>query len=129
VHQKKRRLFNLETRLEALVAQKEFGDPRICFGTRKLFRKQLNLEENGYRSHKEWQVDWRITRDSQFCVHGSKGETAGFQGCVATENVDGTFNLRVRLPDSLSGHEKYHPLRDMLSSLGITTTMGIYHCS
>ena len=54
VHQKRRRLFNLEARVAALIAQKESGDPRICFGSRNLFKKQFNLEENGYKTHDEW---------------------------------------------------------------------------
>src|SRR5208282_3926214 len=118
IHQKKRRLVNLETRLEALVAQKESGNPRICFGSRDLFRKQFNLEGNGYLSHKDWLADWRVKRSSQFYVLGSKDETAGCQGCVAVENPDGSFNLRLRLPDLLVEEEKYVHLRDIRFSYG-----------
>ncbi len=106
-HQKKRRLANLETRRAALISQKESGDPRICFGSRKLFRKQFSLEENGYRSHEEWLADWRSKRDAQFYVLGSKDETAGCQGCVITANIDGTFDLRLRMPDALLEKGKY----------------------
>ena len=118
IHQKKRRLVNLETRLEALVAQKESGNPRICFGSRDLFRKQFNLEGNGYLSHEDWLADWRVKRSSQFYVLGSKDETAGCQGCVAVENPDGSFNLRLRLPDLLVEEEKYVHLRDIRFSYG-----------
>jgi len=112
------RLANLETRLSALIAQKESEDPRICFGSRKLFRKQFNLEINGYRNHDEWLADWRAKRDSQFYVLGSKDETAGCQGCIATENPDGTFDLRLRLTGSLSEYGKYLHLRGIRFGYG-----------
>ena len=38
LHQKRRRLAILETRLSALKEQQVSADPRICFGSRKLFR-------------------------------------------------------------------------------------------
>lgn len=118
IHQKKRRLASLGIRRESLVAQKESGNPRICFGSRDLFRKQFNLEENGYSFHKDWLADWQAKRSSQFYVLGSKDETAGCQGCVATENPDGTFNLRLRLPGLLVEEEKYVHLRDIRFSYG-----------
>lgn len=118
IHQKKRRLVSLETRLAVAVAQKESEDPRICFGSRDLFRKQFNLEENGYLSHEEWRTDWRAKRNNQFYVLGSKDETAGCQGCVATENLDGTFNLRLRLPGFLAEDGKYLHLQDVHFSYG-----------
>jgi len=104
VHQKKRRLTKLTIELESLQQQKKSGDPRICFGSRKLFQKQFNLEINGYLSHQDWKNDWQTKRNSQFSVIGSKDETAGCQGCLATENIDGSFNLRLRLPDSIGKH-------------------------
>jgi IS605 OrfB family transposase len=118
IHQKKRRLANLESRLAAVISQKESENPRICFGSRDLFRKQFNLEENGYSFHKDWLADWQAKRSSQFYVLGSKDETAGCQGCVATENPDGTFNLRLRLPGFLVEEEKYVHLRDIRFSYG-----------
>ena len=107
IHQKKRRLHKLETELEALRKQRVSGDPRICFGSRKLFRKQFNLEINGYLPHSEWLADWRAKRSSQFFVLGSKDENTGCQGCVITANIDGTFNLKLRLLNSMRQHGKY----------------------
>ena len=49
---------------------------------------------------------------------GSKDETAGCQGCVITGNMDGTFNLRLRLPDSLVAHGKYLHLNNIKFSYG-----------
>ena len=104
LHQKKRRLHILETRLGKVEKQITSGDPAICFGSRKLFRAQYDLEGNGYANHGGWKEDWEAKRSSQFFVLGSKDETAGCQGCVITANQDGTFNLRLR---SLSKDASY----------------------
>ncbi|WP_026195770.1 hypothetical protein [Verrucomicrobium sp. 3C] len=81
LHQKKRRLAILRTKLDALLADQESGQVRLCFGSRRLFRKQFSLEENGYADHTAWKKDWQTERSSQFFVLGSKDETSGNQSC------------------------------------------------
>ncbi|NJD37449.1 MAG: IS200/IS605 family element transposase accessory protein TnpB [Geobacter sp.] len=110
VHQKKRRLHILRTRLGQIEQQIESGDPSICFGSRRLFRAQFNLRENGYAHHGDWKRDWESKRSSQFYVLGSKDETSGCQGCVISANLDGSFNLRLR---SLSKEAQYVELRNI----------------
>ena len=109
VHQKKRRLANLRVRLAALEGDIAEGRVRLCFGSRRLWRKQHHLEANGHASHEEWLGDWRDSRSDEFFVLGSWDETAGgCQLCVATVADDGTLTLRLRMPDSLAGqHGKY----------------------
>ena len=107
-HQKRRRLGNLEQRLENLESDVEAGKVRLCFGSRKLWRKGLDLEANGYSSKEDWLKDWREARKSEVFVLGSKDETAGCQGCVVSYEEDGTFTLRLRVPDRLAPvHGKY----------------------
>ena len=77
VHQKKRRLANLRHRLSALEADIAAGRVRLCFGSKRLWRKQRNLEANGYASHQEWLRDWRDARSDEFFVLGSRDETGG----------------------------------------------------
>ena len=108
VHHKRRRLASLEVRLAGVEADLASGAVRLCFGSRKLWRKQFNLEANGYGSHREWLLDWWESRDSQFFVLGSRDETAGCQLCVANVADDGTLSLRLRMPDCLAGeHGRY----------------------
>ena len=108
VHQKRRRLSNLRYRLAGLQDDIGAGRVRLCFGSKKLWRKQRNLVENGYSSHEEWLAGWREVRSGEFFVLGSRDETAGCQLCVATVADDGTLTLRLRLPDCLAGqHGKY----------------------
>ena len=108
VHQKRRRLANLRFRLAGLKADVAAGRVRLCFGSKRLWRKQYGLEANGYRSHEEWLSDWRDARSDEFFVLGSRDETAGCQLCVANVADDGTLTLRLRMPDCLAErHGKY----------------------
>ena len=108
VHQKRRRLGNLQSRLAALEADIAEDRVRLCFGSKRLWRKQHHLAENGYSSHEEWLGDWREARSGEFFVLGSRDETAGCQLCVATVAGDGTLTLRLRIPDCLADqHGKY----------------------
>ena len=112
VHQKRRRLGNLKMRLATLEADIAADRARLCFGSKRLWRKQHHLEANGYGSHEEWLADWRDARSDEFFVLGSRDETAGCQLCVATVADDGTLTLRLRLPDCLAGqHGKYLVMR------------------
>ena len=108
VHQKKRRLANLRHRLVGLEADIAEGLVRLCFGSKRLWRKQHHLEANGYGSHEEWLSEWRAARSDEFFVLGSRDETAGCQLCVTSVADDGRLTLRLRLPDCLANqHGKY----------------------
>ena len=107
-HQKQRRLGNLYSRLEKLEGDITDGRVRLCFGSRRLWRKQYDLAANGYASYGHWLKDWQSARSDGFFVLGSKDETAGCQLCVASVADDGSLTLRLRLPDALATeHGKY----------------------
>ena len=94
--------------MAALEAEVSAGRVRLCFGSKRLWHKQHNLEANGYASHREWLADRQDARSDEFFVLGSRDETSGCQPCVATVADDGTLTLRLRMPDCLSGqHGKY----------------------
>ena len=108
VHHKRRRLETLRGRLRVLEVERQVGLVRLCFGSRRLWRKQYDLEAGGYANHEAWLADWRGAREGEFFVMGSRDETAGCQLCVAAVSDDGSLTLRLRLPDSLAGeHGKY----------------------
>lgn len=107
LHQKKRRLCLLQARLSAMQADQASGKVRLCFGSKKLFHAQFELEANGYASHEDWRRDWLAERSSQFFVVGGKDESAGCQGCQAAVAQDGSLSLTLRLPDTLVSQDKY----------------------
>ena len=136
VHGKRRRLANLKFRLSGLEADLAAGRVRLCFGSKKLWRKQYDLKANGYASHEEWLEEWRDVRSNEFFVLGSRDETAGCQLCVASVNDDGTLTLRLRMPDGLAGlHGKYLVVPSVrfasghdvvLAALGSNTEYAVY---
>ena len=136
VHGKRRRLANLKFRLAGLEADLAAGRVRLCFGSKKLWRKQYDLEANGYGCHDAWLDDWRAVRSNECFVLGSRDETAGCQLCVAGVNDDGTLTLRLRMPDGLAGrHGKYlvvpnvrfvYGHEQVLAALGSNTEYAVY---
>jgi IS605 OrfB family transposase len=107
IHQKKRRLNKLKQNLQQLQEDHKNDKIRCCFGSRKLFRAQFDLEKNNYTSHQEWLKEWRKTRAKEIFFLGSKDESAGNQTCTATLQSDETLQLRIRLPDALKKYGKY----------------------
>ena len=107
LHQKKRRLHILQTKFNAMQADHKNAEVRLCFGSKRLFNAQFDLEANDYASHAAWKSDWQASRSNQFFVLGSQDESAGNQSCQADMNEDRTLNLKLRLPDSLHAHGKY----------------------
>ena len=81
VHHKKRRLVNLLNRLATLESDMSGEKVRLCFGSKRLWRKQHDLETNGYSSREEWLKDWRTARSDEFFVLGSRDET-GAANCA-----------------------------------------------
>jgi IS605 OrfB family transposase len=118
LHQKKRRLVMLQSRVAAMKLDHAFGTVRLCFGGKKLFRAQFDLAANGYASHDAWKWEWEQVRSSQFFVLGSQDETAGNQSCQASVAADGSLNLQIRLPDALAAHGKHVILSDVHFAYG-----------
>lgn len=108
------RIQRLEARKSVFERQLDAKRPSICMGSRRLFKQQFNMAENGLASHTEWQHLWRRERSSQFFVLGSKDENSGCQGCVILPQADGLYTLKVRLPDALQAvHGDYCYVTDV----------------
>lgn len=117
IHQKKRWLNRLTHKLQQLQEEHKKGTIRCCFGSKKLFHAQFDLEANGYPTHQEWLKDWRKARARELFFLGSKDETAGNQTCTATIQPNDTLQLRIRLPDALK-KDKYLILSDVHFTYG-----------
>jgi len=106
IHNKKRKLQAQETRLIKLLSDQKNNVYRICFGSKKLFKKQFNLAENGYESFEDWKNDWQVARAKNIFLLGSKDETSGNQSCTLFNN-----ELRIRVPNQLvEQYGKYHTI-------------------
>lgn len=81
IHQKKRRLSQLEAKLKVLEDKVS-----ICLGTKKLFLAQYHLEENGYQLHEQWLKEWQEKRNNRIFYLGSSDEHFGNQNCQLAGN-------------------------------------------
>lgn len=104
IHHKKRYVHRLKRLLEQVLQQIKDKRIRLCLGSRKLFKAQHHLAENGYASHAEWLEDWRDARSGQFFCIGSKDETFGNQ----TASWLGEGILRLRVPPALEAQYGKH---------------------
>ena len=93
IHQKKRRLAALQQKLEKL----QNSNRTLCFGTKRLFKAQYNLEANHYNNHEQWLADWQAARTSSFVMVGSKTYRSGNQLC----RLDSNRNLAITVPTCL----------------------------
>jgi IS605 OrfB family transposase len=127
-HNKMRRLGILTSKLSAVTTEiDEDRLPRLCFGSRRLFKAQYDLAGNGYVDHAAWLVDWRNRRTNQFYIIGDKNKIGGnLEFCLIPANVG--YIGRMRIPDTLGGgyltfdvpqfdytqrHRKGHPTASM----------------
>ena len=102
IHLLKRRLAIKQHKLKALQA-KEIS---LCFGTKKLFKAQFNLETNGYSNHNEWLQDWRKARASNFMMVGAKTYASGNQLCRLTSDGELTITVPPCLLKQFSGQQR-----------------------
>jgi hypothetical protein len=74
-HGRARRVQRLQAKKTRLERDLEAGRVRVCFSSRKLFRAQHHLEENGFATHDERAETWRRRRASQVYVEGDRDGT------------------------------------------------------
>jgi hypothetical protein len=101
LHQKRRRLARLELRFEQQEEDRKAGRIGLCFGSKKLFRAQFDLEENGFASHQEWKRAWREARANQFFVLGSKDSSGASSACSVASRCGGKHTCVFRYPDAV----------------------------
>ena len=118
IHQKKRKLYNLRKKLENLEKESK---PRICFGSKKLFKKQFHLQKNGFSDFNEWKKEWKEKRNNSFFLIGSKDESCGNQSCQITKNNNDTFNLKIRLSNKFAKSFKTVSIENISFSYGKST--------
>ncbi|WP_246217279.1 transposase [Paraburkholderia panacisoli] len=108
-HQNVMSLVRLESKLRKIEARLAANVPGICFGTRKLFGQQHHLELAGFDSREALLREWQAGRSYRVFFVGSKDETAGNQLRRLHGAADGTYTLKIRVPDRLisPGGDRY----------------------
>lgn len=100
----KRRLFRLQKKLnkcnfckqnlEYIINNQIY---KICFGSKKQFNKQFQLDLNHYNTHEKWYNDFIKHRDKTMYFLGSKNESMGnLMIQLSYNSVSDTFDLQLR---------------------------------
>jgi IS605 OrfB family transposase len=98
----RQRIQKIETKVRKLQDMLATGNPHICFGGRKLFLQQFQIDggNNLTKFNTTGQVmkAWKDKRKQQFTLVGSKDESAGNTNCQIRYN-DKTkeFNLKINV--------------------------------
>ena len=104
IHHKKRLLAQKEARLKELEATEKSGQFSVVFGSKKLFKSQYNLQENGYKTHEEWLEDWRQQRDNHIFYVGTNRFASGNLLCRLTPEGQLTITVPPCLQEQFGTH-------------------------
>ena len=97
IWQKKQRLNRMKQKLQQYQTLIKNDYYSICWGSKKLFKAQYNLKENGFKSHVGWLNTFRRKRDSQINFIGCHSEPCGNQNCQLTYHQESDkFSLKIR---------------------------------
>lgn len=97
------RIIKLTAKVNKLKSDIDSINPRICFGTRKLFKQQYLIGTNNNKTKlvtvEDWKDSLNYNRNKTFSLVGSKDETAGNLNCKLEKDlVTNSYNLIVNFP-------------------------------
>ncbi len=116
------RIIKLEKKIVKLKSDIEENNPRICFGTRKLFKQQYLIGTNNNKTKlvtiNDWKDSLNYHRNKTFSLVGSKDETAGNLNCQLIKSELGGYELIVNLPNGrVTFPIKIHNGKDAIDSV------------
>lgn len=92
-----KRIGKLTKKVEKLTSDINSNNPRICFGTRKLFKQQYLIGTNNNKTKLTTVTDWKksldYNRNKTFSLVGSKDENAGNLNCKLIKNINEEYEL------------------------------------
>lgn len=110
------KLNELNFRIENLKAGfKDKSKMSIACGSKAMFKKQYNLEANGYANHEEWYADYVKARDSYIPFGGSAACQYGNFMLQMIPQDNGKFTMRLRkdLPWQKEGEDVFITIPDV----------------
>lgn len=88
-------------RLAELELVEKTGNVQLCFGSKKLFRQQFLINSSNnlteFKSHEDWLVEFRQSRNKTFFLVGSSDETLGNQNCQIKHIENNIYELKVNV--------------------------------
>jgi len=95
IYYKRQKLNKVKMRKENLEKNINEKIYKLGFGGKNFFKKQYNLEKNGYKTHEKWYNEYKRKRDSSISYIGSKDEKACNQMFQLEKNEE-KYNIKVR---------------------------------
>jgi IS605 OrfB family transposase len=97
----KQKLQKANKKLTKLTDVEKTGNPHLCFGSKKLFRQQFQINSannlSGLKSHSEWKKAWLESRNKSFMLIGSSDETSGNVNCQIKYIEGETYELKINV--------------------------------
>jgi len=90
------KLNKANNKLKRLNSIKEKGNPKLCFGSNKLFRQQFEINKPNnlteFKTHKDWYKSFVESRNKSFVSIGSSDENYGNSNCQITKVKNNVLN-------------------------------------
>ncbi len=95
------RLNKSKVKLANLSKAQETNNPQLCFGSKKLFNQQFQINSKNnltqFKTHNDWKKSWIESRNKSFVLVGSSDETLGNQNCQIKHIEQNIYELKVNL--------------------------------
>ena len=116
LYQKQRKLNRLKQKYDYLKYNISNKNYYFCFGSKKLFKTQYFLKDNGYKTHIKWLNDFRKNRDKIIESIGASEETQGNQMYQLFYNSDSdNFYMKLRKEKNYSSSDSKYLIIDNLN--------------
>ncbi|MBC7473892.1 MAG: hypothetical protein H7263_06335, partial [Candidatus Sericytochromatia bacterium] len=101
------KLTKAKNKLNKLELIQSTGDPKLCFGSNKLFRQQFEIEKNllnpkyknltPFKTFTSWKESWLDSRNKSFFLVGSSDETCGNQNCQIKQIINNLYEIKLNI--------------------------------
>jgi IS605 OrfB family transposase len=95
------KLNKANNKLNKLVKIEKSGNPKLCFGSNKLFRQQFEINKPNnltqFKSHEQWKKEYLSSRNKSFILVGSCDETLGNDNCQIKHISGNIYELKVNV--------------------------------
>ena len=96
-----KKLNKSNTKLKKLINIEKTGNPKLCFGSNKLFRQQFEITKPNnlteFKTHKDWKKEYINSRNKGFILVGSSDENSGNDNCQITYVSGNIYELKVNV--------------------------------
>ena len=112
------KLTKAKNKLKRLELIEKTGNPKLCFGSNKLFRQQFEIEKSlfnleyknltPFKTFAAWKKSWLESRNKSFFLAGSKDESYGNQNCQIKHIINNLYEIKINVnPKEIKLNNRY----------------------